>query len=131
MQTRVSFKLANPAKPLLLVPVLVNDKGPYEFALDTGASMTVLSINLASNLGIKAGATKEGVGAGGRVKVSLTSVRSVAIGEAHFDKLEAVITDLSAISQAVETKLDGIIGYNFLKNFKVTIDYPNNILSLE
>ena len=27
-------------------------------------------------------------------------------------------------------KLDGIIGYNFLKQFSVTIDYPNEVLYL-
>lgn len=28
------------------------------------------------------------------------------------------------------TKLDGIVGYNFLRNYKVALDYPNETLSL-
>jgi len=34
------------------------------------------------------------------------------------------------LSQAVGAKLDGIVGYNFLRDYKVVIDYPNELLSL-
>jgi hypothetical protein len=34
------------------------------------------------------------------------------------------------LSNAVGAKLDGIVGYNFLRNYKVVIDYPNQLLSL-
>ena len=34
------------------------------------------------------------------------------------------------LSNAIGTKLDGIVGYNFLRNYKVTLDYPNETLSL-
>ena len=47
---RVPFK----ATPLLLVPVLVKGKGPYDFVLDTGASATLLAPTLAEHLGLSA-----------------------------------------------------------------------------
>jgi hypothetical protein len=34
------------------------------------------------------------------------------------------------LSTAVGTKLDGIVGYNFLRQYKVVFDYPNELLSL-
>jgi len=34
------------------------------------------------------------------------------------------------LSQAVGVRLDGIVGYNFLRNYKVVIDYPGQLLSL-
>jgi hypothetical protein len=37
---------------------------------------------------------------------------------------------LRDVEHAVGAKLDGIVGYNFLRNYKVVIDYPNEILSL-
>jgi predicted aspartyl protease len=131
MVTKINFRIATPTKPALLVPTLVNGKGPYEFALDTGAATTVLSQDLANSLGLKAGIASEGIGAGGRVGVSITSVDSLAIGEAKQDNLQVAITDLSLLSKAVGTTLAGIIGYNFLKNFKMTIDYSHGILTLE
>ena len=37
---------------------------------------------------------------------------------------------LGPIGQAVGTQVDGIVGYNFLRGFRVTIDYPAATLSL-
>jgi hypothetical protein len=34
------------------------------------------------------------------------------------------------LSLAVGAKLDGIVGYNFLRNYKVVIDYPGETLTL-
>ena len=34
------------------------------------------------------------------------------------------------LSQAVGTRLDGIVGYSFLRNYKVAFDYPNATLTL-
>jgi hypothetical protein len=36
---------------------------------------------------------------------------------------------LDMLSTAVGAKLDGIIGYNFLNLFRVTIDYPRTTLN--
>ncbi len=37
---------------------------------------------------------------------------------------------LPALSQVVATRPDGIIGYNFLKEVRVTIDYPDQTCTL-
>ena len=37
----------------------------------------------------------------------------------------------SALSQAMGTKFDGILGFDFLSKFKIEIDYPNERLRLE
>ncbi len=42
MPTEIPLKLGGPAKPIILVPTLVNDKGPYQFALDNRAGLTVI-----------------------------------------------------------------------------------------
>jgi hypothetical protein len=34
------------------------------------------------------------------------------------------------LSKIIGTRLDGIIGYNFLRHFKVVIDYPNETFAL-
>jgi hypothetical protein len=42
-----------------------------------------------------------------------------------------VVADfLAMLSEVVGTRLDGIVGYNFLRNYKVAFDYPNATLSL-
>jgi predicted aspartyl protease len=131
MSNEVSFRLGDPAKPLILVPTSINGKGPYDFALDTGASMTILSGELVQSLGVSRGVSRTGVGAGGSVEVSLASVDSLAIGRVEVKRLQVAVMDLDILSQAVGVRLMGIIGYNFLRSFRVTIDYPKKLLRLD
>lgn len=39
--------------------------------------------------------------------------------------------DLTGISKAVENDIDGIVGYNFLRRFRVSIDYPRQTVAFE
>ena len=131
-RAEIKFKLAHPSKPLILVPASLNGEGPYIMALDTGASSTVLSAEVAEILGIKGTPIPNITGGGGTMRGSTGILRSVTVGEAKLENLTIVMSDfLSMLSQMVTTKLDGIIGHNFLKEFKVTIDYPNETLRLE
>jgi hypothetical protein len=42
-----------------------------------------------------------------------------------------VIADfLTMLSQMIGTQLDGIVGYNFLREFQVSIDYPRSVFNL-
>jgi predicted aspartyl protease len=131
MPVEIKIQLGGPSKPVVLVPVLVNGKGPYQFALDTGAGQTVVSSELAKELVLDPGEKKEALGAGGKVSVSLSKVNSIAVESAKLEDLPVVIADLSLLRLAVGGKLDGVLGYNYLKKFKVTIDYPKGKLSLE
>jgi predicted aspartyl protease len=131
MPVEITLKLGGPSKPIVLVPTMVNAKGPYQFALDTGAGQTVVSPELAQDLGLDLGEKKEGLGAGGKVSVSLSKVDSIAVGTAKVGTVPVVVTDLSALRSALGDKLDGILGYNYLKSFKVTIDYPGGVLRIE
>ena len=63
--------------------------------------------------------------------MSAAELRSFQVGGAKADNFTVVIADFfSSLSQAVGARLDGIVGYNFLRNYKVVIDYPNETLSL-
>ena len=130
MQTEVKFRLAGGAQPLILVPAFVNKKGPFEFILDTGAGTSLLSTELAQRLGIDEGESKEARGAGGKVQVILSQVKSLVIGAAILEDIQIAITDLTGVGSALGTKIEGDIGYNFLKTFRVTIDYQTQVLRL-
>jgi predicted aspartyl protease len=120
---KVKFRLAGGAQPLILLPTKVNGAGPFDFILDTGAGTSLLSAELAHQLNIKILGTKEGQSAGGKVSVSLAKVDSLALGQAKIEEVEVGIVDLSHISKTIGAKIDGDVGYNFLKHFRVTIDY--------
>jgi len=130
MTTGVYFRLAGAAQPLLMIPAFVNGDGPHQFILDTGASTTLLSSELARKLNIEPTGTKEGVTAGGKVRVELGRATSIAVGEARISDLDVGMLDLSDLGRAVGTRIDGDLGYNFLKHFTATIDYRSNALRL-
>jgi predicted aspartyl protease len=129
----VSFKLAKPDKPLILLETMVNGKGPFRFVLDTGAGGTIISPELAKKLDIKSEKRdgERAVGAGGNLDIQFGSLKSLAIGETQVKNLNVGIMDLTGISKAIETDIDGIVGYNFLTKFRVTIDYPKSTVTFE
>lgn len=120
---KLKFRLAGGAQPLILLPTRVNGAGPFDFILDTGAGTSLLSAELAQQLNIKILGTKEGQSAGGKISVSLAKVESLALGQAKIEDVEVGIVDLGHIAKTIGTKIDGDVGYNFLKHFRVTIDY--------
>ncbi|HAF02376.1 MAG TPA: hypothetical protein DCG89_01045 [Spartobacteria bacterium] len=76
---RTKFRLAGGTQPLMLVPMHVNECGPFDFILDTGAGTTLLTPELARTLGVQSTGSKEGQTAGGVVKALLATVDSLAI----------------------------------------------------
>lgn len=130
-RARVKFRLAGGAQPLLVLSVEVNRGGPYDFILDTGAGTTLLTPELARTLGVKSTGTKKGQTAGGTVDVSLAIVDSLGVGELRRTGLNVAILDLSRISQTIGVPLAGDLGYNFLKNFRLTIDFEARELRLD
>ncbi len=89
------FRLAGGAQPLILLPVHVNDRGPFDFILDTGAGTSLLSSELAKQLEAKVIGSKEGQSAGGKVSVSLAKVDSISVGETKLHDVDVGIVDLA------------------------------------
>jgi predicted aspartyl protease len=129
--SRVKFRLAGGAQPLILLPVHVNNRGPFDFILDTGAGTSLLSTDLAKQLEVKILGSKEGQSAGGKVSVSLAKVDSLAVGESRLDGVDAGVVDLGHLAKTIGAKIDGDLGYNFLKHFRVKISYRDSEIRLE
>jgi predicted aspartyl protease len=128
---KVKFRLAGGVQPLILLPVHVNERGPFDFILDTGAGTSLLSSDLAKQLETKVIGSKEGQSAGGKVSVSLAKVDSLAVGETKLHNVDVGIVDLAHIGKTIGARIDGDLGYNFLKHFRVTIDYRDCEIRLD
>src|SRR3954451_21388015 len=127
----VRFRLAGGAQPLILVPVEVNEQGPFDFILDTGAGTSLLANELAEKLKVNVLGSKQGQSAGGPVSVSLAKVDSFSVGNARLSDIDVGIVDLKHIGTTVGAKIDGDLGYNFLKSFRVSLDYEKCQLRLD
>jgi predicted aspartyl protease len=127
--TCVPAQLASSSYPVLLVKARVNGQGPFTFFVDTGATVTIVSASLARRLHLRPlPVAVQGIGAGGSFSTR-ASMATIALGEVQERVLVATF-DLTQINSAVGPT-DGGLGYNFLKAYRVTIDYPERRLCLE
>jgi predicted aspartyl protease len=127
----LKFRLAGGAQPLLLLPVSINGEAAREFILDTGAGTTLLSKEFARELNVEITGHKNGHTAGGRVAVQLGRVKSIAVGLASKENVKVGVTDLSHLSRAVGAQIDGDLGYNFLGDFRVTLDFRGHAVRID
>ena len=129
----VRFEIASAKKPLVIVDAIVNDSGPYRFAVDTGAMGTVIAPRLADALGTGRGEEIQAMGVGGTMDAYFTAepVR-FGIGNTCRAQVSPVVVDVfDALAPDAGMTLSGIIGQDILRQYVVTIDYPNNIISFE
>src|SRR5439155_190179 len=93
----------------------IADQPNVTILADTGAGTSLLASDLAKQLELKTISSKEGQSAGGKVSVSLAKVDSLAAGEAKLGDVDVGIVDLSHIGKTIGARIDGDLGYNFLK----------------
>jgi predicted aspartyl protease len=115
---------------LIGVPVHINEKGPYDFVLDTGAGNTVVTPEMAEQIGLEAKPV-HGIarGVGGDAQLELAAVDTLSVGVSKILNSQVVVLDLSKVSPKGKLIEHGIIGYDFLRNFETVIDYPNKQFS--
>lgn len=112
---------------IILLRVRVNNSEPMRFIFDTGASHTLISSRRAAELGLKAEGQLSGNATGGAIQASL--IKGVTLG---VDGAE--VSNLSVASMPFETPpgfdFDGIIGFDFIKQFVVELDYQGKTMNL-
>ncbi|KPK73489.1 hypothetical protein AMJ87_01510 [candidate division WOR_3 bacterium SM23_60] len=107
---------------LIVTTVSVNGV-QQKFVLDTGASHTVISNKLAQELGLEEVEKSRARGAGGEIDVTIVRVDSFAIGELVVRDLSCTVVDREEMSSLLGEDISGVLGYNVLSEFMITIDY--------
>jgi predicted aspartyl protease len=126
----IPFVLGSP-KPLILLSVNAHGRA-YRFAVDTGAGSTVVSTEMATELGLERGVAVPMHGAGGAATGFVTRLSTLQFGSVALHDLTVVAADIfQNLRVPVGGALDGIIGYNVMKDFCITIDYPQKQIWFE
>ena len=111
-------------EPLIIVDAYVNNKGPFNLVVDTGASMTIISPAVARAAGVnQEGARAKATGATGNLDARVARLKSLKLGSNELNGINVAIMSLATLNRATRLRLGGIIGYNVLKRFQITIDY--------
>jgi len=114
---------------LVVLPVTINNDGPYRFLLDTGASNTILSAVVADSLGIPTGRNDMLLlTAGGNLPVSVRTLDTLQVGAARLEKVEIAVANFPLMKTL---NVDGVLGGDYLRQFKVSIDYDNKLVEIE
>ena len=124
----------DPAAPAIVVFAVLQGRMPDQrrrlrLALDTGATYTMIPWEIARAIGYHPERSRRQVQlltASGLVYAPLVTLGEVrALGQS-VKNLDALVHDLPPAG-----RVDGLLGLNFLRHFKLTLDFLNGLLTLE
>lgn len=112
----------------------VDLKGQSHFMLlDSGGNPSVFDLRTALDLGLDVDTTRFGVASGSgseEVRIYPMGPVQLVLDGREVPPVEAIAMDLGAVSERLGYPVTGILGYSFLENRIVQIDYPGRVLRL-
>ena len=118
------------ARALIVIPVRINQEGPFDFVVDTGSQVTMIDPALASQLQLRLQGSVGIISVAGFARGSMTVLDTLEAGSQRLEKPLAFVQDLGAI-RAADERIRGILGENFLSHFDLMIDYAHKLLCLD
>ena len=128
----IPFKLV---KNLIVVPLTINGNGPYNFVLDTGVGLFLITdpklidtIKIANLRSIRI----TGFGEGNELSAYVTPSLKVRIGSAVAESIPAAILkdDIFELSGYAGMPIHGLIGYELFSSFTVKISYSASTVTI-
>jgi predicted aspartyl protease len=121
----IGFKLV---KNLIIIPIYINNKGPFNFILDTGVGpMVVTDPSILDSVDMNDARTVKlsGLGKGNEVEAYVTNALTVVVGKASMQHIPAAVLkqDIFNLSNFVGVHIHGLIGYYVFNSFLVKIKY--------
>ncbi len=114
---------------VVIVEATLNKKTAAKFVVDTGASYTMISSAVAKELDIDTEQNRRTAPfqtANGVIQAPLVSLDSITVGGMEIRNLTAAVHDVLA-----DSRVAGLLGLNFLSNFRMDIDTQKGVLHLE
>jgi Aspartyl protease len=112
---------------IILMRVRVNNSKPLKFIFDTGASHSVINSQRAAELGLKTQGQASGNATGGAIQASFIKGVSLSVPGAEVSN-QLIASMPFATPPGFE--FDGTVGYDFINQFVVEIDYQNKVMNL-
>lgn len=116
----------------ILVNAMINGKGPFTLLVDTGIANIVLDDGVVAraDLSVLGPVRFEDRSLIIADAANLVQIGKLAIGEATFEGVSAMVVDLN-LQLGRARGLDGIIGLSAFADCLLTIDFPGQLLRLE
>jgi len=109
----------------IIVQVKIGGKGPYSMLLDTDTDPSALDLATAREVGLRLDSKSFSASGGGADanQVQLTRLPTVELGGVIAKDVLAGAIDLQKLAAKLERPIHGVLGYSFLKDRIVQIDY--------
>lgn len=108
---------------------------PLNFIVDTAASITVVSEKLSQQeqlLDLLQPSKMRVFGAAGVTEdVKLLQLPKLGLGLTKLERINAAVLDLEPVNETAGFTQSGILGGNFLKNFRIYFDFARGLMRLE
>ena len=120
---------------LLVVELSWDRHGPWRFLIDTGSSVTLIDPAFADRYRTGARAlslprVRVRDAAGEYAELEPVTIARIQMGEARFERVQALVYDCSALSAHLGRPIHGIIGFPLFRNTTLTIVNPRARLIL-
>jgi hypothetical protein len=117
---------------IIIIKAKLNENSDsLNFILDTGSGGASIDSALAVLLGLKIVPSEKIVkGIAGIKKVPFTYNHQLLFPNLNIDHLDFYINDYSLLTSVYGVKIDGIIGYSFLRKFIFLINYDTHLISV-
>ena len=114
----------------VLLCIEVNGR-PAQVILDTGSNVTIVSADLIPGHQVDPSRAVTPLKGSGYVSTGQWGEANLHLGGKYWINRRILVDEMKSISQAHKQRIDGILGTDILKEFKlVIIDYEKNVLTL-
>ena len=117
-------------RSLMILPVMLNSSGPYDFMVDTGAQLTIVDRSVASEIQLARLGKAHVMGVGTYTDAEYGELETLKAGPYVMKQPLILIQDLRWLQQN-DRHIRGILGENFLEHYDLLIDYEHHILCLD
>jgi predicted aspartyl protease len=114
---------------LMVVSVSINDHGPFDFLVDTGTNTTLIQPALAEELRLTPKDQLQLASLANSTGVPRYYLQTFRVGPASVSNLEALAVALPQLT-ALDRRIRGVLGMNFLLHNSFRLDYENHVLEL-
>ena len=114
----------------IVLQVKISGKGPFSMLLDTDTDPSAIDMATARELGLQVGSKGARASGGGTETNTVypTRLPTVELGSVTARDVLAATVDLTKLANRIGKPVHGVLGYSFLKDRIVQIDYPNSKL---